>query len=186
MAFPVPRPLVSTAFDIVFDTKNFKQLFNGQIGTAGVGYRGQTLYTYVTMRIEVDNRKGNVPNAVLLRHQKNWQEFMREMNEDAPKSLDSGTVASRTWTTADTEQGLIDSTIQTWALSNGGVLVVILLFTGNVLISIFTMLTIVLIVITLMGFLFAVVGFQFGAIEAVGVTIFVGMSVDYCLHIAHG
>lgn len=37
-----------------------------------------------------------------------------------------------------------------------------------------------------MGFLFAIVGFEFGAIEAVGVTIFVGMSVDYCLHVAHG
>merc|ERR1711907_278241 len=38
----------------------------------------------------------------------------------------------------------------------------------------------------LMGFLFAVLGYTFGAIEAVGVTIFVGMSVDYALHMAHG
>ena len=60
-------------------------------------------------------------------------------------------------------------------------LAIILLFTQNLLISLYTMLTIVLIVITLMGFLFAVAGFTFGAIEAVGVTIFVGMSVDYCL-----
>ena len=37
-----------------------------------------------------------------------------------------------------------------------------------------------------MGFLFAVMGYTFGAIEAVGVTIFVGMSVDYALHMAHG
>ena len=65
-------------------------------------------------------------------------------------------------------------------------LAVILLFTQNFLISLYAMLTIVLIVITLMGFLFAVAGFTFGAIEAVGVTIFVGMSVDYCLHVAHG
>lgn len=29
-------------------------------------------------------------------------------------------------------------------------------------------------------------GYEFGAIEAVGAVIFVGMSVDYCLHLAHG
>ena len=43
-----------------------------------------------------------------------------------------------------------------------------------------------MIVTTLMGFLFAVLGYTFGAIEAVGVTIFIGMSVDYALHMAHG
>ena len=71
-------------------------------------------------------------------------------------------------------------------VGTGSVLAVILVFTQNLLISLYAMLTIVLIVITLMGFLFAVAGFTFGAIEAVGVTIFVGMSVDYCLHVAHG
>ena len=38
----------------------------------------------------------------------------------------------------------------------------------------------------LFGFLFGVMGYEFGAIEAVGAVIFVGMSVDYFLHMAHG
>ena len=33
-----------------------------------------------------------------------------------------------------------------------------------------------------MGVVFGIFMWPFGAIEAVGVTIFVGMSVDYCLH----
>ena len=186
MTFPIPRPLMSTAVDILYDNSNFKTLYNRQIGTAGTDYGGQMLYTYVSMRIELDNRRGNVGNLELLEHQARWQKFMLEMNADAPSSMKGGVVTSTTWTAADTEQGLIDSTLQTWAISNGGVLLVILLFTQNLLISTYAMLTIVLIVISLMGFLFAIVGFEFGAIEAVGVTIFVGMSVDYCLHVAHG
>merc|ERR1712216_849254 len=186
MTFPIPRPLMSTAVDILYDNSNFKTLYNRQIGTAGTDYGGQMLYTYVSMRIELDNRRGNVGNLELLEHQARWQKFMLEMNADAPSSMKGGVVTSTTWTAADTEQGLIDSTLQTWAISNGGVLLVILLFTQNLLISTYAMLTIVLIVISLLGFLFAIVGFEFGAIEAVGVTIFVGMSVDYCLHVAHG
>ena len=38
----------------------------------------------------------------------------------------------------------------------------------------------------LFGFLFGVMRYEFGAIEAIGVVTFVGMSVDYCLHLAHG
>merc|ERR1711924_324696 len=70
--------------------------------------------------------------------------------------------ASESFTAADTEMGLISSTLQTWALSNGAVLAIILLFTQNLLISLYTMLTIVLIVITLMGYLFAVAGLLSG------------------------
>merc|ERR1712072_212225 len=65
-------------------------------------------------------------------------------------------------------------------------LAAVLLFTGDLVISIYTMLAIIMIVIALLGFLFGFLGWTFGAIEAVGVTIFVGMSVDYCLHTAHG
>lgn len=46
---------------------------------------------------------------------------------------------------------------------------------------------ILLIVISLLGTLLGpVFNYTFGAIEAVGVTVFIGMSVDYALHIAHG
>ena len=48
------------------------------------------------------------------------------------------------------------------------------------------MIAIILIVATLLGVIFGAAGYPFGAIEAVGVTIFVGLSVDYILHAAHG
>lgn len=86
----------------------------------------------------------------------------------------------------DTEIAIIMSTVESFLVSNGICLGAVLIFTGDLAISLYTMFSIMMIVITLLGFLFGVMGFSFGAIEAVGVTIFVGMSVDYCLHLAHG
>jgi len=40
-------------------------------------------------------------------------------------------------------------------------------------------------VCTLFGFLVYVLEWEFGAIQAVGVILFVGLSVDYCLHLSH-
>jgi len=59
----------------------------------------------------------------------------------------------------------------------------VLLFTGNFRISILAIITISSIVITMFAF-FKLMNWNFGIIEAVSVTILVGFSVDYCLHIA--
>ena len=191
--FPVPAPLFSTALGVFFSKETFRNALGEQIGTSGDFWSGEFLFTKVNLWVETDDRPGKVTPADLVAEQVAWAGFMSEMNAVAAQGkgggaagMENGRAASSTWTAADAEQGLIDSTLQTWLLSNGAVLVIILLFTQNVLISVYTMLTIVLIVVALMGYLFAVAKFQFGAIEAVGVTIFVGMSVDYCLHIAHG
>ena len=122
----------------------------------------------------------------MLPTQKEWLKVFQQFNAANPKSVGEGRMISDAFTKMDTEIGIIYSTITSFAVSNLICLVCVIVFTGDLVVSVFTMLSIILIVITLMGFLFAVMGYTFGAIEAVGVTIFVGMSVDYALHMAHG
>eukprot|EP00435_Cladocopium_sp_Y103_P010048 s4817_g2.t1 len=55
----------------------------------------------------------------------------------------------------------------------------------NAVIALYVCLNIVLVVCILAGFLLNVMGYEFGVAEAIGATIFVGLSVDYCLHLAH-
>merc|ERR1712003_264980 len=62
----------------------------------------------------------------------------------------------------------------------------VLLFTGNLVVALYVSLNILFVVCVLLGFLLYVLRYEFGAVEAVGATIFVGMSVDYCLRLAHG
>merc|ERR1711871_513687 len=119
-------------------------------------------------------------------YHKEWAKFVEVLNEDPPEYVGKVRMISSAWTQMDTELGIITSTITSYFSSNAICLICVIVFTGDLIISLYAMLSIFLIVTTLMGFLFAVLGYTFGAIEAVGVTIFVGMSVDYALHMAHG
>merc|ERR1711871_311911 len=119
-------------------------------------------------------------------YHKEWAKFVEVLNEDPPEYVGKVRMISSAWTQMDTELGIITSTITSYFSSNAICLICVIVFTGDLIISLYAMLSIFLIVTTLMGFLFAVLGYTFGAIGAVGVTIFVGMSVDYALHMAHG
>jgi len=123
---------------------------------------------------------------------KEWNEEYSDLTKDETKSIDTiyefgeMKMISSAFTRMDTELKIVRSTLDSWILSNIICLISVLLFTQNILISIYTMLAIFLIVASLMGVIFGIAQYPFGAIEAVGITIFVGLSVDYCLHTAHG
>jgi hypothetical protein len=141
--------------------------------------------TWVSMNLRIDVNVA--ADAKVLQPIWNvWKQFVYDMNQKAPESVGPAIMTSDAFTKMDQKLALMGSTINGFITSNIICLAAVLLFTGDLVISIYTMLSIVLIVLTLLGFLFGVLGWTFGAIEAVGVTIFVGMSVDYCLHTAHG
>merc|ERR1711871_256784 len=112
--------------------------------------------------------------------------FRDHINKKSITLTGEARLVSSTFTKMDTELGIISSTVVSFLASNFICFLCVVIFTGDMVISFITMMVIVLIVITLLGFLFAGMGYTFGAIEAIGVTIFVGMSVDYALHMAHG
>lgn len=61
----------------------------------------------------------------------------------------------------------------------------ILFFTGNLLLTLFVMLSLLLILLAFAGFVFFALQIEFGPVESLGVSIFVGLSANYLLHIAH-
>jgi len=62
----------------------------------------------------------------------------------------------------------------------------VLIFTGNIPLSLLVTLTTLLVSLCLSGFVGAILKWEFGAIQAIGLTTFMGMSIDYVLHMAHG
>jgi predicted RND superfamily exporter protein len=114
-----------------------------------------------------------------------WEGFMDDLNARAPSSVGKGSMTHFVWVRIQTELLLIKSTISAWAISNISAFVAILFFTKNIYIALCTTLCIFFIVICLVGAMIAVMGWKIGAIEALSVTIFVGMACDYCLHVAH-
>jgi len=61
---------------------------------------------------------------------------------------------------------------------------VLLLATGNLLVSLYAILTIFLVVISLLGTCNAI-GWQLGISEAIAGTIVIGLAVDYTVHLGH-
>ena len=94
-------------------------------------------------------------------------------------------MSSFLWVRIATELSLIRSTITAWAISNVSAFLVILLFTRSLWIALMTTLCIFFIVVCLLWFMVFIMQWPLGAMEALSVTIFVGMACDYCLHIAH-
>ena len=181
-AFPI-SPSLFPAMLTQFFAASAASVYKGDIGTKGKDFEGKIQWTSLTMKVNVDASGGA---ATLLPQHTLWKEFTESVQKRAPKSVGTVRLISKHFTQMDTEIGIITSTVVSYLTSNAICFVCVVIFTGDLLVSLYAMFSIVLIVMTLMGFLFAIMGYTFGAIEAVGVTIFVGMSVDYGLHMAHG
>ena len=160
--------------------------FSTDIGTEKTGYSGNVRFMQVRMRVDMKTTEDPQKIKVL---SDGWVAFVEKLNEDSKTKrakVGNALLVSATFTSTDTTLRIVSSTLSSWVMSNLICLVSVLLFTQNIMISLYTMLAIVLIVATLLGVIFGIAQYPFGAIEAVGVTIFVGLSVDYCLHTAHG
>merc|ERR1711871_28000 len=180
--FPLSPGMFSTALDLFLSANEGAALkaYKNDLGTDGSSESIQ--WTSLRMKINVDKTLNfQALNPVRME----WERFVKKISSEAPVSLGPALPASKTFTETDTEMGIIISTVVSFLTSNGISLACILFFTMDWKISGFTVLTINMIVVTLMGLMFWVAQYRFGAIEAVGVTIFVGMSVDYSLHLGH-
>jgi hypothetical protein len=188
MYFPVSRTLYSLMLDEFMGTYSSNKVYEGasyksDVGTLGKSFAGDVNWVALTFKINVDKTSAA---SVLLPVQQEWAKFLDYVNAKSIKDAGKARMVSETFTKMDTELGIISSTVVSFLASNLICFICVVIFTGDLVISLVTMTVIILIVITLLGFLFAGMGYTFGAIEAIGVTIFVGMSVDYALHMAHG
>merc|ERR1711871_590255 len=182
-AFPASKTLFPYLLDSFFGSDKKLSIYKKDIGTKGKNYDGKIQYTALTFKINAD---ASIGALALQPYYSEWKNFVGHLNLNPPSYIGPVRMISSAWTKMDTELGIISSTVTSYLSSNAICLICVIIFTGDLLISLYAMLAIFMIVTTLMGFLFAVLGYTFGAIEAVGVTIFVGMSVDYALHMAHG
>merc|ERR1712196_528300 len=71
------------------------------------------------------------------------------------------------------------------AISVGCALCAVVFFTGNIVITLYVGTSIIIIVACLAAVVTFVLQWPFGLIEAISLTVFVGFSVDYVLHMGH-
>merc|ERR1711916_100842 len=110
------------------------------------------------------------------------EEVMKDINANAPPGVSNGYQTADSWPWFKTLNSLVNTTIIGLAIGLSLGTFVILVFTHNLIISGFAILTIACIINSILGFI-TMNGRKFGLIEAVSVTVMIGISVDYVLHL---
>lgn len=161
---------------------NFAQLVSNEIGTQSPGLAGD--FTFVSITLEVDAVQSDslsLSESVY----RDWTAFAKRVNDVSPETASDMVAQSRIFLDAYRVEATIDSTVLTWFVANGLCLLIVLLFIRNVALSLMVMGTIVLIFLCLGGVIFAMFKIPFGAVEALGISIFIGLSANYSLHVVH-
>jgi len=182
VGFPIPKHLFTGYLQLLKQKdSDFADLIKNEIGTSAPGLGGQFTFASITMMVDAVQVGKPLSENVY----KQWSEFTEKMNKSSPSDAAKVIAQSRVSLDAYRVEAIIDSTLVTWFVANGLCLLVILLFTQNIALSFMVMVTIILIFFCLGGLLFAIFRMPFGPIEALGVSIFIGLSANYSLHVVH-
>uniref|UniRef100_A0A7S3PQM2 SSD domain-containing protein n=1 Tax=Aplanochytrium stocchinoi TaxID=215587 RepID=A0A7S3PQM2_9STRA len=103
----------------------------------------------------------------------------------APASAQSVDYSSPDFVEYALELSLQETVIKGLAITFPIVFVVLLLATGNWILAAFSVIAIAFIVVTVMGFVFAALGWELGIAESIVSIMIVGLSVDYAIHLGH-
>ena len=182
VGFPIPRSVFVEFVNLLKSFScDFADLVNKDLGTRDPDLEGEFLFASITVYADVLDSE----TSLSMTSYKRWSRFAKSVNRLSPSNVPPVLAYSEVFETAYRSEETIDSTITTWVVANGLCLAIIFIFTQNVLLSLMVMGTITLVFLCLVGLLFAVYRLPFGPVEALGVSIFIGLSANYSLHVAH-
>jgi len=181
--FPVPGNLFLPAFN---------SWRNGRVMPSGVVAKdfmwldtdGSLKATYARFHVNINYQ--STPASTIVTYMAHWNDLVAEFNSDAP--LESGDTwhTSRLWIRAEAETAIVSSTVNTMLVSAGCGFVGALFFTHlDVILSLMVVVTVAGVTISLAWFMIVLMGWAVGAMEVLGLIVFVGYSITYSLHIAH-
>merc|ERR1719171_2424424 len=137
------------------------------------------------VRISVlTNVPGDSAAKVHLATMSGFEEYVRFRNREVPDDALRVMATSQEWVIAVTEDGIVSSAVRCAAISLSCALVAIMMFTGSAWLAFFVSFTVFMIVTCQAATMFCVLRWTFGPVEAIGLILFVGFSVDYTLHVA--
>jgi len=140
--------------------------------------------TWIRNKMVIDVSTMSTPDELIPVYER-WAAFNEQLIADAPATAGPSRMTSASFSMLQTQLLVASSTSEAVAISFMFSFVALFVFTQNATISALAVLTVLMIVVSLLCWMVVGLGYEFGAIEALSVIIFVGYSVDYTLHIAH-
>ena len=182
--FPIEQDVFLGIIELLkMQSSAFSKLVEGDLGTKSTGLNGQLLYTSQTFLSEVPLEILDYSSETSLAE---WSNFSSSMNEMLlSEGLPPITVQSKRFLDSQRNTAIVDSTVSSYFFANGLYLVVMLIFMQNLSLTLFVMVSLLLILSCFCGLVLFVYQIKFGPVESLGVSIFVGLSANYLLHVAH-
>jgi hypothetical protein len=116
-----------------------------------------------------------------------WSAFVDDLNKRAPRGVGNAKqTAYYTWTWMKTQEALVENTFQGLIICFCMAFVVLLLSTMDLRAGMIATVTIAGVVTTVMGVgVRGIMGWDLGIGESIAAVILIGLSVDYCVHLAN-
>ena len=116
-----------------------------------------------------------------------WEAWVKTLNEEAPPGMQNAIqTAYNTWTWMVTQEALVRNTFQGVTICFVMAYLVLVLSTMNFLTGAIATVTIAGVVVTVMGVgVRGFMGWDLGIGESIAAVILIGLSVDYCVHLAN-
>lgn len=149
-----------------------------------VGFAGSSNnLTFVSVRAltRIPNNLGPSAMEEVYLH---WKNAMDKLNAEAPVAVGSGYATADPWPQMAVENHFIESTKEAIIISLVICFTALAIFTENLYLAIYTTIFLMLECFFMLG-VFGALRWSLGAVEAVSLSIIIGLSVDYFLHTAH-
>merc|ERR1712003_246528 len=109
---------------------------------------------------------------------------MSDYEKSAPASAKLVDYASQEFVQLAVERALISTVVRGLLIIFPVVFLILLLATKNYVLATLSVTAILFIVITVLGIVFTIIGWELGTAESI-VAIMIGLSVDYTVHLGH-
>eukprot|EP00960_Hanusia_phi_P027682 746958-Hanusia_phi.AAC.4 len=131
-----------------------------------------------------------LPNAEAHTIYSVMEDWISKLRKDAPDGMKTvfqtdTQVSALGWTWMNVEDALVKNLLQGFAMCFPVVFVILIFATGNILISLYSIITIAFIVVGVLGSAKAYAGWSLGVAESIAGVIVIGFSVDYTVHLGH-
>lgn len=137
---------------------------------------------YMNFRVDFSR---NAATSDGLAYKMHWDDYINHFNGEAESVTKGAFHASSDWVRLDAQQELISSTIVTLVVVLCLAFVGMVVFTFNIVLSLFVVIGTMQVVCGLAFYIVCVMSWTIGAVEVIALIVFIGYAVTYSLHVAH-
>jgi len=176
-------PVAAAQFNALAIEYGSTQLLNGHSAKESFWVRdGMVKASFMSFVVDVSK---NVGVEQALEYQKKWDHYLTDYNSRASNFARGAWHTSSLWVRATAQKELISSTVMTLLIVLLLAFLGMLLFTCDIVLSLFVVLATCCVISGLAWFIIVAMGWAIGPIEVIALIVFVGYAVTYSLHVAH-